>query len=100
MIRKGVLAVQRYVDTLRYGLMFWRHDWGGLVQTVKLDGKAELEDFLKHKLPIPSGTADRLLMDIEKHNLVYNTSVELSDELRFALGLVSPDEGLTRSQTA
>lgn len=70
------------------------------MQTVTLHGKKHLEDFLKQKLLIPVGTADRLLREIDRHNLVFEASTELSDEIRLAVGLVSPDEDLPQGQTA
>ena len=98
MLREGIVSIIRY-DGDRFDVLFCRNDWGGVLSPHKLTGRDALVDCLEHKLGIRKEAVNEALGQIDQEGTARIPRVQLSDELRFTLGLVSPDEGLTRSQT-
>lgn len=97
MVREGAVSIVKY-EGERFDVMFCRYDWsGGVMSPCKLTGSQQLRDFLEHKLRIIPDAVNEALDKLQKENIADIPRVHVSDEERFALGLVSPAEGLTQS---
>src|SRR5579863_10547950 len=99
MLREGIVSIIRY-DGDRFDVMFCRNNWSGVLSPCKLTGREALVDFLEHQLGVRNEVVKDALLQIDREGTARIPRVQLSDELRFRLGLVSSDEGLSQSQTA
>ncbi len=99
MEREGSLSILKHGD--RFDVMFSRYDWsGGVMSPCKVEGRDALAELLEKKVHIMPEMVKDVLRQLRAQDSVHVPRIRLTDEERFELGLVSPDEGLSREAKA